>query len=1269
MKKTLAALMIACSLAANADTLVDGEITYTYTATEGKVELQRIDPAPEGTELDLSAGEKAFADEGLTITCLSEDFLNDTYPPTTEPPVTSIVLPENIDLESVAALRHKLRNLTSFSGGGGTVVTFGGLAYTDGGRKLVACPRGITEPVAVRQGCEEIGDSAFSRCAVQTVDLPASVTTIGCEAFYDSSLATLNGGSSIARIRKHAFGDKSGNLGLVPFLENMPDGLVVVGRTVLGWKGDAPQSVALPDVAESVAEEAFPDTVTAVDGGVNIKWVDACAFPGLVAAAPADTLVTIGTVAVGYNGNPDKLALPGGITTIAPSAFEGKASIESIQLPDSLEEIGHNAFDGCSGITEATLPDSVKKIGDGAFCNCASLGEFTFGASTESLGTTMFYNCSVLDSVYFRCAMAPRVAKEDELYLGTQAGLLTHVRTYATGWPTEGQWCGRDIEFDVKRDPLTVQTGHYCKWTLAQLGVEVPPAGTVYSVTAYGLPKGLVLKYNAAKKNKKGTIVTPAKTSWWIEGAPSATLNLEEQAAFVKVTVNGSSSMQQLALEVTENEFINLYDDPAYQLALGVAVTKPAAWLPGTGSGWVLSNLPQGLKQVTKKTTVKLNGKSVAAPAYSVYGTPKLSGIFEVTAKKKSGSWYLVRKFLISVLREDGTSAEYIPPFVPEKTDLNFNNGDAETIRSYQGGAKEGNGLIMSFTAPDEAAPIVTGAPATISVERIGFGQWALVGYAPPGDYHITVTATEGGKEPNRQSMVVHFEPLPSWARGKFAGYVDDPLVAAYRPLGYCTASVSAKGAVSGKLSIGGTEYVFTAESYTGVNKDYERTLDFSVDHIPLQTYKTTRVYNKKTKKYTTKKVLVDSGYSMKMSVTEGINGGILSAEINDEDDMPIANAIAPQNLWGSSYKSIGTELFNTSAKQQFKTFKLTKGYGLQDKESLSFKISTSGAVTVTGSFPVSKRVKKNGKWVTLISYVKPVCSTVLMPETSPEMGAAGFRGRVAVYLPGHFSGMIDFPFLVSGDSWNAGEYNGLAEVTIPGEAHSGYIETFTTKGTYNIKIKPSNLAFTGKFTAASGETVTFSGTFSCYVTVTDNGSFEYCSAHSSFTWQGWTIPLSLRIDKVYLNETAVGILSFSGAARSGATFSSEYNALANQNLWTRSDIPAGEEPELSTYEPVVNAELYACNYPCRGNNDRLSYSLEANGQVAVSGVVSDIAVKATSALAVYEATDSGYKGHFYINLGRAGIFRQAFESSGEYGVMELDPLEYIDGTSLLENN
>ena len=82
------------------------------------------------------------------------------------------------------------------------------------------------------------------------------------------------------------------------------------------------------------------------------------------------------------------------------------------------------------------------------------------------------------------------------------------------------------------------------------------------------------------------------------------------------------------------------------------------------------------------------------------------------------------------------------------------------------------------------------------------------------GKFTITFTATKKG-EPKQTTMItLTTEPLPLWATGTFAGRVRDG-----DDYGSATMKVAANGKISGKASLGGTNWTFNATAFSCVEQ------------------------------------------------------------------------------------------------------------------------------------------------------------------------------------------------------------------------------------------------------------------------------------------------------------------------------------------------------------------------------------------------------------------------------------------------------------------
>jgi hypothetical protein len=236
--------------------------------------------------------------------------------------------------------------------------------------------------------------------------------------------------------------------------------------------------------------------------------------------------------------------------------------------------------------------------------------------------------------------------------------------------------------------------------------------------------------------------------------------------------------------------------------------------------------------------------------------------------------------------------------------------------------------------------------------------------------------------------VALKVDALPAWAKGTFNGYVTGEDGATN---GLATITVSSVGKISGKFYEGGTNWTFTAASYTGYD---DAAPAYSVPVVAKYAYKATEIVKGK-KKTVTK--YVERKFSLSVSPgQDGVDRGV--ARMAEVDGSTVD---AWQNLWGQSdYKALGKQLFSTKSGKKtlaYRTFTI-KGtddvgaeMGLTDAMSLSLKVTTAGAVTATMSFDMGKTSK--GKPV----IYKTTGSTVVIPLSAAD--AEEFEGEVFLFF------------------------------------------------------------------------------------------------------------------------------------------------------------------------------------------------------------------------------------------------------------------------------
>ena len=702
---------------------------------------------------------------------------------------------------------------------------------------------------------------------------------------------------------------------------------------------------------------------------------------------------------------------------------------------------------------------------------------------------------------------------------------------------------------------VTLKVGEYFKMTLAELGYEVPTNGTVYSVTAYGLPAGLQLKYNAAVKDKKGKVIKKAKCEWWIEGVPTAALDFFTNPPYLVIAAGTAAPhAEPLPIEVLAQEVTPLDD-----LELGQSINTNG-WLAGVGAGWTVSGLPTGLKYATKKVTKTTgSGKkkvtTTVAEAYAVYGKTTKAGLFTITAKKKVGAFYETMKYRVLVrpaavdaavfgeeltdivtmayvpvawdLTGGGRGATALPavsnvvkvaglptgltfaakdvygyanakkktgkylkqagqtivgtPTKPGTYVVTFtknvksgkktvaktaqilwvvepNDAKVELGFNTAGGVIEGGsvglkyGDLMAFSATSNATVTASGLPSGIKLVKVEDGSagglalpgqavWGFEGFTTKaGTYLVTVKATLNGKTVT-QRLALEVKGLPAWAKGTYNG----PVYAtggqdARSTNGLATVTVSSVGKISGKFQEFGTNWTFTAASYTATvpavagRPPYQAMESGTQNACPYQEFICSNVVAKyaykvtekvKGKKKTVTKYL-ERTFNLVVApapvvpevleVLAGpVRGVVRMEEVRlAEDGSPYQGSAveAWQNLWGrADYKALGKRLFTSKSGKKtlaYKTFAYEGGgdgvddghagrVPLPEGTTLSLKVTTAGVVTATMSYDTGK-TKKDPKTKKTVNVIyTATCQTTVIPTSSADAGK--FTGEVPLYF------------------------------------------------------------------------------------------------------------------------------------------------------------------------------------------------------------------------------------------------------------------------------
>ena len=283
--------------------------------------------------------------------------------------LTEITIPANVEtlglrpFEGCSALETLRLNQKSVTG----------KIIASQGAYLGAKPNTTVTTVILGNTVETIEQAAFdSFTALESVNIPSSVTSIGAYAFYGCT--SLSSALTI------------------------PDGVTELPTEVFR-NCTSLTSVTLPAQMTSIGHGCF-----------NNCRLTAITIPeGLTEIAPYTF----------YYNQFESVEIPEGVTTIGEGAFRACLNLETVTLPSTLETIGEEAFVGNNMIEALTIPANVTLgtkafyssthltdlnlgegvvVGNEAFENCYALGTLSIPNNVQ-IGEKGFYNCIALETV------------------------------------------------------------------------------------------------------------------------------------------------------------------------------------------------------------------------------------------------------------------------------------------------------------------------------------------------------------------------------------------------------------------------------------------------------------------------------------------------------------------------------------------------------------------------------------------------------------------------------------------------------------------------------------------------------------------------------------------------------------------------------------------------------------------------------------------------------------------------------------------------------
>ena len=264
-----------------------------------------------------------------------------------------------------------------------------------------------------------IGDYAFLNTGLLSVQIPATVKTIGISAFSGcTQLAKIefltkevSGGGGLMQSNLTSVGDTAfayTDISYIEFPESSEK--ITLGDYLFQACDNLTEvylSTSVVDIGQALTKCMTIETIGVAPGNQNFKGHET--LPLLLNTSGTTIVLAYGPVT--EEGDGGEYAIPEGFTSIGPGAFYGQNGIKKLTIPASVTEIGDNAFRYCRLLetVEFAQGSVLTTLGDYAFSYCFSLESISLPDSLKNAGEyALAYNSSVT-SVYL-----PAITYSDE---------------------------------------------------------------------------------------------------------------------------------------------------------------------------------------------------------------------------------------------------------------------------------------------------------------------------------------------------------------------------------------------------------------------------------------------------------------------------------------------------------------------------------------------------------------------------------------------------------------------------------------------------------------------------------------------------------------------------------------------------------------------------------------------------------------------------------------------------------------------------------------
>ena len=248
---------------------------------------------------------------------------------------------------------------------------------------------------------KSIGAFAFVECKkLSEITIPQSVTSVGEYAFSGcENLASVTVSDDLPYVGGRAF-EKT------KWLNSQPDGVVYIGKSAYGYKGDMPKNteLSLKSGITNISGYAFYEekNLTSVKIPETVNRIGNWAFldcEELKNVNIPDGVKRIESWTFSNCSSLTNITVPDSVTVLDGLAFSYCTNLKNIELSKNLTEIGMGALSHCTSLETIDIPDSVIIMDNIAMAGCSELKSVNIGSNLKTVGGQVFAGCTSLEKV------------------------------------------------------------------------------------------------------------------------------------------------------------------------------------------------------------------------------------------------------------------------------------------------------------------------------------------------------------------------------------------------------------------------------------------------------------------------------------------------------------------------------------------------------------------------------------------------------------------------------------------------------------------------------------------------------------------------------------------------------------------------------------------------------------------------------------------------------------------------------------------------------